>query len=158
MISFRPMRDNEYPAYLDYFIADYATEIAANYGLSAPQALARAKQEIANDLPLGINTPGEVMLCIVNQTSKSESVAGYLWYRPDLAGRSVFIKDFHILGAHQGKGFGKQALHALEVELTRTGFEQIRLRVAEDNKRAKHVYEASGFRVTGVNMGKTIKN
>jgi ribosomal protein S18 acetylase RimI-like enzyme len=157
MISFRPMRDNEYPAYLDYFITDYATEITANYGLSAPQALAQAKQEIANDLPLGINTPGEVMLCIVNQTAEAESVAGYLWYRPDSAGRSVFIKDFHIFGADQGKGFGRQTLHALETELARTGFEQIKLRVAADNQRAKHVYEMSGFRVTGLNMSKTIK-
>ncbi|MBY5562483.1 GNAT family N-acetyltransferase [Rhizobium leguminosarum] len=157
MISFRPMRDSEYPAYLDYFITDYATEISANYGLSGPQALARAKQEIANDLPHGINTPGEVMFCVVNQTPEAESVVGYLWYRPDLASRSAFIKDFYIFAAHQGKGFGKQALYVLETELARTGFEQIRLRVAEDNKRAKHVYEGIGFRVTGVNMSKTIK-
>ncbi|MGH6858855.1 MAG: GNAT family N-acetyltransferase [Phyllobacterium sp.] len=157
MISSRPMHDSEYPAYLDYFIPDYATEISANYGLSSLQALAQAKKEIANDLPLGVDTPGEVMLCVVNQTSETESVVGYLWYRPDPANRSVFIKDFHILAAHQGNGFGKQALYALEIELARTGFEQIKLRVAEDNKRAKHVYEATGFRVTGVNMSKTIK-
>lgn len=158
MISFRPMHDSEYPAYLDYFITDYATEISSNYGLSGNQALARAKQEIAKDLPHGINTPGEVMLCVVNQTPEAESVVGYLWYRPDLASRSAFIKDFYIFAVHQGKGFSKQALHALETELARTGFEQIKLRVAEDNKRAKHVYEGTGFRVTGVNMSKTIKS
>ena len=157
MISFRPMRDGEYPAYLDYFITDYATEISANYGLSGLQALAQAKQEIVNDLPHGINTPGEVMLCIINQTPEAESVVGYLWYRPDPASRAVFIKDFHIFAAQQSKGFGKQALYALEAELARTGFEQIKLRVAEDNQHAKHVYAATGFRVTGVNMSKTIK-
>jgi ribosomal protein S18 acetylase RimI-like enzyme len=157
MISFRPMRDSEYPAYLDYFIPDYAAEISANYGLSNLEALAQAKREIAHDLPLGVDTPGEAMLCVINQTSEAESIVGYLWYRPDLANRSVIIKDFYIFAAHQGKGFGKQALKALETELARTGFEQIKLRVAEDNKRAKHVYEITGFRVTGVNMSKTIK-
>ncbi|TIN27484.1 MAG: GNAT family N-acetyltransferase [Mesorhizobium sp.] len=152
------MCDSEYPAYLDYFITDYATEISANYGLSGPQALAQAKQEIANDLPHGINTPDEVLLCILSQTPEAESVVGYFWYRADPASRSVFIKDFYIFAAHQSKGFGKQALYALETELAQAGFEQIKLRVAEDNKRAKHVYEVTGFRVTGVNMSKTIKS
>ncbi|CAN7498353.1 GNAT family N-acetyltransferase [Rhizobium rhizogenes] len=157
MISFRSMRDGEYSDYLEYFIPDYAAEISANYGLSSLEALAQARREVADDLPLGVDTPDEVMRCVINQTSETESVVGYLWYRPDLANRSVFIKDFYIFAAHQGKGFGKQALKALEAELARTGFEQIKLRVAEDNKRAKHVYDITGFRVTGVNMSKIIK-
>ena len=157
MISFRPMRDSEYSDYLDYFIPDYAAEISANYGFSSLQALAQAKREITDDLPLGVHTPDEVMCCVIDQTPEAEVAVGYLWYRPNSANRSVFIKDFHIFAAHQGKGFGKRALKALETELVRTGFEQIRLRVAEDNKRAQHVYEVTGFRVTGVNMSKTIK-
>lgn len=40
MIVLRPMRDTEYPAYLDYFIPDYAAEISANYALSPAAALA----------------------------------------------------------------------------------------------------------------------
>lgn len=38
MIVLRPMHDTEYPAYLDYFIPDYAAEISANYALSRPGA------------------------------------------------------------------------------------------------------------------------
>jgi ribosomal protein S18 acetylase RimI-like enzyme len=134
------MRDREYSDYLEYFIPDYAAEISANYGLSSLEALAQARREVADDLPLGVDTPDEVMRCVINQTSETESVV-----------------DFYIFAAHQGKGFGKQALKALETELARTGFEQIKLRVAEDNKRAKHVYDITGFRVTGVNMSKIIK-
>jgi ribosomal protein S18 acetylase RimI-like enzyme len=158
MISSRPMRDSEYPAYLDYFIPDYAAEITANYGLSSLESLEPAKREIRDDLPHGVATTGQVMLCVINQASGPDSVVGYLWYQPDPATRSAFIKDFHIFPAQQGKGFGKQALNALEAELVRTGFEQIKLRVAQDNKRARHVYEITGFRVTGVNMSKTIKS
>jgi hypothetical protein len=36
MMMFRPMREEEYPAYLEYFIA---REIAANYRLSAEDSL-----------------------------------------------------------------------------------------------------------------------
>ena len=157
MISFRSMLDSEYPAYLDYFIPDYAAEISANYGLSSLEALAQAKREIADGLPHGVDTTGQVLLCVINHTPEAERVVGYLWYQPDPATRSAFINDFHIFAADQGKGFGKQALTAMEAELARTGFEQIKLRVAEHNERARHVYAVTGFRVTGVNMSKTIK-
>jgi ribosomal protein S18 acetylase RimI-like enzyme len=150
------MRDSEYPAYLDYFVQDYAVEIASNYGLSMSASIAQAKQEMAADLPDGVNTSGQVLLCLVGQSDTSEQLIGYLWYKPDAAMRSAFICDFHILASYQGKGLGKQALGVLENELKGKGFEQIKLRVAEDNHRARHVYEATGFRVTGVNMSKVI--
>jgi ribosomal protein S18 acetylase RimI-like enzyme len=150
------MRDSEYPAYLEYFVPDYAVEIASNYGLSEPASIAEVKREIAADLPDGVNTSGQVLLCLVDRSDTSEKLIGYLWYKPDATMRSAFIYDFHILAAYQGKGFGKQALEVLERELKGKGFEQIKLRVAEDNKRARHLYEATGFRVTGVNMSKVI--
>ncbi|CAN7569623.1 MULTISPECIES: GNAT family N-acetyltransferase [Ensifer] len=155
MISFRPMLESEYAGYLAYFIPDYATEIAANYGLPDADALAQATGEIAEDLPQGVGTPGNVLLCLID--SESAEHVGYLWYRPDAKGRSAFISDFHILPTHQGKGLGKLAIEALEAELLANGFDQIKLRVAEDNSRARHVYEATGFRVTGTNMSKTLK-
>ena len=103
-----------------------------------------------------METPGQELLCIIDGTSGDDSIIGYLWYRPDVAARSIYISDFHIFAAHQGKGYGKEALAILELELAKTGFTQIKLRVAENNKRAKHVYDVSGFRVTGVNMSKAI--
>jgi ribosomal protein S18 acetylase RimI-like enzyme len=150
------MRDDEYSAYLEYFIPDYAVEIASNYRVSESAALAQAKREVAADLPDGVHTSGHVLLCLVDQSDASEKLIGYLWYKPDATMRSVFIYDFQILAAYQGKGLGKQALNVLESELKAKGFEQIKLRVAEDNNRARHVYEATGFRVTGINMSKTI--
>ena len=156
MIALRPMQDTEYLAYLDYFIPDYAVEISSNYGLSEAASLAQAKREIAADLPDGVNTQGQVLLCLIDESDNSEALIGYLWYKPDAEMRSVFICDFYILASYQGRGLGKQALAALESELKGQGFEQIKLRVAEDNRRARHVYEATGFRVTGVNMSKAI--
>ncbi|MCU6668736.1 GNAT family N-acetyltransferase [Enterobacteriaceae bacterium H4N4] len=152
MITLRPLQEDQYPAYLAYFIPDYADEIAANYRLAHGDALARAKQETADLLPQGVNTAGHVLLCLLND----DRHVGYLWYKPDPAARAAFIYDFHILNAYQGQGLGKQALHALEQDLREKGFEQIKLRVAGDNARARSLYETSGFGVTGVNMSKTI--
>jgi ribosomal protein S18 acetylase RimI-like enzyme len=156
MISLRPMRDSEFLAYLDYFIPDYAAEIASNYRLSDNESLAQAKREIAADLPDGVNTIGQVLLCLVDPTESPEKTIGYLWYKQDPTMRAAFISDFHIFPAYQGQGLGKQALEVLENELKHKGFQQMKLRVADDNKRARHVYEVTGFRVTGINMSKLL--
>ncbi|MER9307104.1 GNAT family N-acetyltransferase [Mesorhizobium sp. M0293] len=156
MISLRPMRDSEFLAYLDYFIPDYASEIASNYRLSDNESLAQAKQEIASDLPDGVDTIGHVLLCVIDPTGTPEKLIGYLWYKQDPTMRAAFISDFHIFPAYQGQGLGKQALEVLENDLKRKGFQQIKLRVAGDNKRARHVYEVTGFQVTGINMSKPL--
>ncbi|MEJ5064455.1 GNAT family N-acetyltransferase [Erwinia sp. MYb375] len=157
MITFRSMSEDEYLAYLDYFIPDYAAEIGSNYGLTQQDALARAKQEISESLPDGVNTQGQALLCLMVQSGKSNKHVGYLWYKPDTMMRTVFIYDFHIFNTCQGQGLGKEALRAFEHYVHEKGCEQIRLRVAGDNARARHLYESSGFGVTGVNMSKTIK-
>lgn len=157
MIAFRSMTEHEYPAYLAYFIPDYAEEIRSNYGISISDAQTRASQEITALLAEGVNTDGHYLLTIVVKSEGSERHVGYLWYKPDAAMRTVFIYDFHILNPFQGEGLGKQALRAFEENLQEQGFKEIRLRVAGDNARALHIYESSGFGVTGINMSKVIE-
>lgn len=152
-ITFRPMQSSEYPKFIEYFVADYSIELAQAYGLSATRAKSQAQNEIADDLPFGVETADQVLLCIENEPG---SVVGYLWYRQDVEARSAFINDFYIFPAHRGRGYGKAAIKALEARLRRTGLQQLRLRVAASNGRARHVYEDGGFVVTGVNMFKDL--
>ncbi|OAT78195.1 acetyltransferase [Mangrovibacter phragmitis] len=158
MITFRPMREDEYPGYLEYFITDYAREITENYKLTPDDALTRARKEIAESLPGGVKTPGHVLVCLISHSGDSEKHIGYLWYKPDAIMRSVYIYDFYIFDTCQGQGLGKHTLWEFEHEMQTQGFAEIRLRVAGDNERARHVYEAVGFGVTGINMSKNIKN
>jgi len=80
MIVLRPMDNNEYPGFLDYFIADYAREIASNYQLSFDDSLARAKKEIAEDLFDGVKTPGQILLCLIAYFDNTERHAGsFCW-------------------------------------------------------------------------------
>lgn len=154
MIDFTAMSEDDYRRYLDYFVPDYAAEIVSNFGCGEPEAVERAKHEISDMLPHGPETPGQTLRCIVD-TTLSQTI-GYLWYRPDEAARQVFILDFYIFPDHRGKGQGKQALTALQTQVATAGYREIRLRVAADNDRARHVYETSGFRITGFNMAKQI--
>jgi ribosomal protein S18 acetylase RimI-like enzyme len=154
VIAFRSMTEEEYPAFLEYFISDYANEIQSNYRLSPAESLVRATNEISETLAAGVNTPGQVLLCLVERSDPTDRHIGYLWYKPDTTMSSVFIYDFHIFNFCQGMGLGKQTLRAFEEHLREKGFKEIRLRVAGDNARARHIYESSGFGVTGVNMSK----
>lgn len=149
------MQEDEFSSYLDSFVLEFAAEVASTYGITERAAQEQVKREMELDLPDGINTTGHVLLCLVDSIDP-ERLVGYLWYKQNLETNMAFIMDFSILPAYQGQGLGKQALIALEQELKRQGFQQIKLRVAPDNNRARHVYEATGFQVTGINMSKPL--
>ena len=117
MISLRPMRENELSVYFDYFVPAYASEISSSHRLSYSESLVQAKLEVAADLPDGVNTAGQSLLCLFDPTDNPEEVIGYLWCEEDLSMHVAFINDFHILPAYQGKGLAKHALEALENEL-----------------------------------------
>ncbi len=152
MITFRAMKPAEFPNYRTYFVADYAAELATNYGYSPDKSRAIALQELAEDLPQTVATPDHTLLCI----EENEDTIGYLWYKRVAHSESVFILDFVIFDAFRGIGQGKAALAALEEQLAQSGVAEIKLRVAFDNERAFNLYKKLGFVVTGYNMIKLL--
>ena len=156
MISFRPVQQHEFAAFAEYFVADYATEITLNYRLSEADALIQAQREIESSFPQREKTAGQVLLCIISHKSGEEQHIGYLWYKSDAERRSAYIYDFYLFPAFRGQGFGSASMKLLEEKLEHEGFIQITLRVAAENQQARHVYEANGFAVTGINMNKLL--
>lgn len=151
IVHLLPMSEADFPAYRDYFIEDYARDLASNHGLSLAEARQQAGDSLQKYLPQGAATPGESLLCIIPVGDNIENaIAGYLWHRIDSATRTTFIYDFYLLPAHRGRGLGKSAMAALEAELIPLGITQ----VAYDNPRARALYEELGFRITGYNMAK----
>lgn len=153
MITLRSMKASEFPDYEDYFVVDYADEIAANYGYSPEKSHAIAVAELRDDLPQTVNTPDHVLYCI--ETADTGTI-GYLWYKQIDSGETVFILDFVLFEPYRGLGHGKAAMAALEAQLAESGFKQIKLRVAFHNHRAKGLYETLGFSITGYNMIKIV--
>jgi len=81
---------------------------------------------------------------------------GYLWYTRKEKDNSVFIMDFYIFKEYQNKGYGTASMGALEKRLSFDGVNEIKLRVAYENKRALALYEKAGYTITGYNMIKKI--
>jgi ribosomal protein S18 acetylase RimI-like enzyme len=146
------MKAEEFSRYREYFILDYADEIASNFGYSLEPSRTIARKELQEDLPLEVSTPDHCLLCI----EENKDLIGYLWYKL-VGGESVFILDFVVLEQFRSKGYGTAALTALEEHLAKFDAKQIKLRVAYYNKRALALYEKLGFTITGYNMAKTLK-
>lgn len=149
MVTLRPIAENEFEAYSALFLADYSAEIESNYGYSAERSMMQAKQELADDLPQGLETPDQFLLTIENT---DQDIIGYLWYTLYDNGETAFILDFILLKQFRGMGLGKASLSALEQRFEQSEVKQIKLRVAGDNHRAFKLYKRMGFSVTGINM------
>jgi len=154
MIKLREMRASEYPAYCDYFIADYSQEIVENYGHSIAVATDLAKQDLLRHFPDGLEGTAHSLLCIEQEVSLQ--VVGYLWHCVNISDRSTFIYDFYIDESCRGKGYGKVAIKQLEALVLPEHIKQIKLRVAYQNQRALKLYQDVGFSITGYNMSKNI--
>jgi ribosomal protein S18 acetylase RimI-like enzyme len=161
MIKLRKMREEEFSAYREYFIADYGGEISRNYAKPLDRALKLAEEDIDASLPQGPLTPDNELMCIdlcdsnPNEAGRTR-LLGYLWYTLQEDKAAAFICDFFIDEEYRGSGHGKSALGTLEQSLHLQGVTQIKLRVAHDNKRAQKLYETVGYKITGVNMAKNI--
>ncbi|WED27625.1 GNAT family N-acetyltransferase [Vibrio sp. DW001] len=156
MVVLREMRQEEYPAYCEYFIDDYSQEIALNYGHSMDVSIELAKKDLNKSFPTGLDNNNQSLLCIDAELNGTLCLVGYLWHSINIADGSTFIYDFFIAGEYRGKGLGKQVISALERQLHSVGIKQIKLRVAYQNKRALKLYQDVGFAITGINMSKDV--
>jgi len=156
VITFRSPTNQEFQAFVDYFIPDYAAEIVSNYRLSEEDALAQARRDLEASFPDGEKSAGQVLLCIILSAPEKEHHIGYLWYKPDPHLHSVYINDFYLFPLFRGQGYGSEAMKQLELRLMEGGCKQIKLRVAAGNPQARRVYENNGFNVTGINMNKVL--
>jgi len=146
------MVSEEFTVYSKYFIADYAQEISDNYGHSIDKSLELAKVCLFESFPNGYELNEQLLLCI----EMDSNVIGYVWHCIDQQEESSFIYDFYIYPNHRNKGYAKQAIKALELNLKTVDVHEIKLRVAYHNKRAFKLYQAVGFTVTGYNMSKKV--
>lgn len=156
MITLRKMRRDEYPAYYSYFIADYSREIVENYGHSEEVAIELAKSDLHSSFPNGSETNEHDLLCLDVSLDGVSKVVGYLWHSINAEASATFIYDFYIFEEYRGQGYGKQAIYALESQLKLLGLQEIKLRVAYQNKRALKLYQELGFSITGFNMSKKL--
>lgn len=156
MLVLRPMSEDEFPVYCDYFIADYSEELVENYDHPKALAMELAKSDLQRYFPAGPASQEHSLLCLDAEIAGQICRVGYLWHAINAPAHSTFIYDLYVAEAYRSQGFGKQAMVALEQQLQPLGIHQIKLRVAYHNQRACKLYQELGFAITGFNMSKNI--
>lgn len=158
MIKLIPMEQMDFDMFCERSIVEYAEDKVRNGNWPAEGAPERARKEFQELLPDGLKTKDHFLYSVVEEASGEK--LGILWVnvKMDTPQRPAFIFDFAIDEQFRGKGYGKQALLALDEKLLSMGAESVGLHVFGDNTIAQELYKKAGYKITNINMRKILKN
>jgi ribosomal protein S18 acetylase RimI-like enzyme len=149
------MNDEQYSAFIDTAIADYAADKVSSGQWAEAQSFELSRKELEELLPQGLKTPENYLFSVLDEHGTS---VGTLWIGvKEFAGkRSAYIYDVWISPSFRRRGHATRALLAAEEEACNLGFSGIGLHVFGHNVAARTLYEALGYRTTNINMFKTL--
>ena len=158
MIKLVRMKENDFRPWLKRSIKRYAAEnVRAGYWRPT-EAVVLAQRSFSELLPSGLETKDQ-FLYVVYDSGQLEKV-GFLWFGIKESGsmRLGFIYDILIDRRFRRKGFGRNALLALERIAKKLNTHAILLHMFAHNEGAKDLYEALGYAIKGVHMIKRLEN
>ena len=153
-VQLRPMRDEEYSAWLPQLREGYAQSMIEEGGFAPEGARAKAAAETESLFPGGRPTAEQFVFVI---EADGEPV-GELWLaeRRDLGQTCFWVYDVHVHEAHRGRGYGKAAMVFAEEEARRRGLDRVALNVFGGNEVARRLYRSLGYEENAVAMSKTV--
>lgn len=154
MVILVPMTESEFEAYLEKAVPEYAADKARAGDWSEPEALERSRESYQHLLPQGIKTENNYLFRI--RLEESAEDIGMIWMKHEAHRPHGFILDISLDEAQRGKGYGKQALLALEEFAKELGIQTLALHVFAYNTAAMHLYKGLGYEVTSQNMTKKL--
>jgi len=156
MIKLVQMDESTFQFFLGQSTRDYAEDKVRAGAWDAENALRQSKEEMTRFLPKGLHTEGAYLYSVVEVESGEQ--AGYIWFNvtEGRSGREAFIYDIYIFEPFQGKGYGKQAMLALDEEARAMNVTKIGLHVFGQNNRAFELYKQMGYVVTDITMSKEL--
>lgn len=155
MVQLIPMTQPEYAAYLEQAVPHYAQSLSRAGAVSKEGTLAHAEQQIRQILSNGLATENQFLFSIVD--GATGDLVGSLWFGVLEEQGSPFaaLYDLVILEPFRRRGYGRQALHALESEVRQVGLGQIWLSVFNYNHGARSLYSQSGYQVISESESRT---
>jgi ribosomal protein S18 acetylase RimI-like enzyme len=154
-IRLRPMRPDEFDAWADRSRRQYADDVARNGGLPRDLAEQKAERDFAVTLPLGLQTPEQVIRVVDDDELGPVGIVWYAERRLDL--RTVtFLYELSIDEEHRGRGLGRRAMELFEDEVRRNGGRELELNVFGGNTVARNLYRSMGYSESSVHMTKTL--
>jgi ribosomal protein S18 acetylase RimI-like enzyme len=157
MVKLVPMDPADFGNYLERSVVQYAQEHIKTGNWQPENALEKSRAEFNHLLPDGLQTKDQYIYSIVDETTNNK--LGILWVKisEDGTRRRAFGYDFEIYESYRGKGYGRQALVALEGILQSMNVDFMDLHVFAHNTTAFELYKKMGFETTNLYMRKTFR-
>ncbi|HNT74270.1 MAG TPA: GNAT family N-acetyltransferase [Anaerolineae bacterium] len=155
-VALRPMTAATFKTYLEWSIPDYAEECVRAGNFPAEAALRMAEEQFQQLLPRGLDTPQQYLFTI--HDTAQDTTVGYLWFGVRGDGDQPFaaLYDLMVFPSERRRGYGMQALRALEMRVQDLRLSTIRLHVFGHNSSARALYEKMGYIVTNITMAKSL--
>lgn len=153
-VRLRPMRPDEYPAFIAASKAGYTHDMVVHGGMLPDAAEKKSDDDHAAILPDGLATPGHWIFVV----EACEEAVGHLWAaeRGTTERRTLFIYGIEIDEAERGRGFGRAAMLLAEGEARARGMGRVELNVFGGNDVARGLYRSLGYVETAVQMAKDL--
>ncbi len=154
MLNLQPMTEEEFIAYKEWMVEDYASEVSNNLRISMDEARMGATQQINSMLSQDLSTPNHFLYNIILTTNAGETRLGYLWIIVDRQKKRCFIADIYLHEEFRHQGWGRKVLELLETNMKEEGVNRISLSVFANNGIAQEFYIKMGYEFTDMNMQK----
>jgi ribosomal protein S18 acetylase RimI-like enzyme len=151
-IRLRPMQQEEFAAFREAFVCDWARDIASIDDLPISEATIQAAARTDADLPDGTATKGHFLFVILGD----EERVGTLWLSLS-SERCAYLNDITVDESCRGRGYGRRTLELLEVKAQELGLTWIDLHAYAHNSRAIDLYRRLGYRAIGLKMRKMLE-
>lgn len=146
-VKIRKMTNKEFENFCQWSVEDHAKELMEECQMPREEAIMKAKEEVAQMLPNGLNTEHNYLMTIVEEDS--EESAGFIWtIHEETAGKKQsFVCDFAILESKRRKGYATETLHLVAKNAVEAGCQESVLFVADSNDAARALYEKCGYQI-----------
>lgn len=151
----RPLRDDEFDAWVAAAKAGYAASIEHDAGLPHENAQHKAETDMARLVPDGRVPDGHSVYVVEDDGA----VVGRLWVAErDVDGgrRALVVYEVSVDEHSRGRGFGRLAMEFAAEEAKRRGIDQVGLNVFGGNDAARGLYRSLGYREVAVWMEKDL--
>jgi len=154
-MKLRAMNEEEFKRWYPKSLKQYADEKVRANGFTADEAKKIAEDTFSSMLPKGLASQDNFLYIF---EGKESSNLGYLWYslRGNESERKAWICDVLIEEEFRGRGFGKQLMKLLEVDVKSKGVISIGLHVFAHNHAALSLYKSLGYQTTDLCLEKKI--
>ena len=154
--TLRPMTAPEYADWVEWSTTGYAADKVASGQWTPEESLELSRKEVAELLPLGLETPGNYLFTVVDSRA---APVGVLWFgvKKRFGTDIAYVFDVRVRPERQREGHAARAFLALEEEARRLGLSGIALHVFGHNDGARALYAKLGFRPTNISLFKPIE-